>query len=292
MAFSSHRREMARLQTTTYNFYHDYLCLLLIHRFKWDNLPKTMNRRFLETQLLNRGSISVFEHEVGGMLCLPYSQMGLLNVYGEPLNWRIHSANGRFFTQRNASNSVIMWDNFLRNVNTPYIHNFAQRLADIDTSVQVNMKAQKTPILILCDESQRLSVVNMYEQYEGNRPVIQGTKGLDLIDFKVLKTDAPYVADKLLLDKQKIWQEIITFFGFNNANSDKKERLVSDEVNANNGIVSAGLAFGLDARKDATERINDMFSLDIMPRPNDELIINENGGTDTWQDLQPNSAQS
>ena len=284
MPFKTQTRKTIQHQIGTYHFYYDYLTLLYLHRYTWLNLPHTINRQFLEKQLLSRGSIAFFEHEIGGLLCLPFSTKGQLNVYGEPINWQIHSANGRFYTSRNSRNSVIMYDNYLHQSHVLYIHQFATRLAELDQIVTVNLKAQKTPVMVVCSEEQRLSMLNLYQQYEGNHPFIQGNKNIDFMDFKVLKTDAPYVADKILADKKKIWDEIITFFGLNNANTEKKERLVTDEANANNEIVSAGLSFGLDARTDAIEKINKMFGTNIDIKVNENLLdnhnINEMGGLD------------
>ena len=119
-------------------------------------------------------------------------------------------------------------------------------------------------------------MLNMYKEFDGNEPLIKGAKNIDFMDFKVLKTDAPYVADKLLIDKQKIWNEICTFLGINNANTEKRERLISDEVNSNTQQVQLSLSFCLMERTEAFERINKKFSTEIVVNKNECLeMIND-----------------
>ncbi|MDO5811326.1 MAG: hypothetical protein Q4Q37_09535, partial [Methanobrevibacter sp.] len=103
---------------------------------------------------------------------------------------------------------------------------FAKKLYNIDRAIDVNANAQKTPILLLCEENQRLSYINLYKEYDGNAPVIKGTTGLDLEGFQVLKTDAPYVADKLYELKTNIWNEALTYLGITNITYSKKERMI------------------------------------------------------------------
>ena len=134
---------------------------------------------------------------------------------------------------------------------------------DIDRSIDVNAKAQKTPVLIECDENTRLSMLNLYKEYDGNAPVIYGDRALNTSDLKVLKTDAPFVADKLYTLRTQIWNEALTYLGVNNVNVTKKERLISDEVNRNQGGTIASRKSRLKMRQEACEEINDMFGLNV-----------------------------
>ena len=140
---------------------------------------------------------------------------------------------------------------------------FSKRLYNLDRAIDVNANAQKTPILIQCDEKQRMTMKNLYMQYDGNEPFIFGTKALDVNGLTVLKTDAPYVADKLYQLKTEIWNEALTYLGISNLNLQKKERLVSDEVTRNMGGIIASRYGRLNARRQACEQINDMFGLNI-----------------------------
>jgi hypothetical protein len=136
-------------------------------------------------------------------------------------------------------------------------------LTTAERTIDVNINAQKTPVLVRCDDKDRLSLKNVYKEYEGNEPCILGGKGLNLEGLKVLKTDAPFVADKLQIYKQDIWNEALTFFGINNANSDKRERLITDEVNANNEVISINAQAMLLTRLEACKWINEKYGLNV-----------------------------
>ena len=140
---------------------------------------------------------------------------------------------------------------------------FAERLYNIDRAIDVNANAQKTPVLITCEESQRLTMINLYKQFEGNEPFIFGNKALDVNGLKVLKTDAPFVCDKLYQLKTQYWNEALTYLGIANINTQKKERMITDEVARNQGGTIASRYSRLNARKQACEQINKMFGLNI-----------------------------
>ena len=163
---------------------------------------------------------------------------------------------------------------------------YSKRLYDLDRAIDVNAKAQKTPVLIQCDESQRLTMKNLYKQYEGNEPFIFGSKGLDANGLKVLQTGAPYVADKLYELKSQIWNEALTYLGISNTNVTKKERMISDEVIRNMGGTIASRYSRLESRRQAVEQINKMFNLNIevnyradYREADDELMLSGDTGS-------------
>ena len=108
-----------------------------------------------------------------------------------------------------------------------------------------------------------MSLINLYKEYDGNQPFIAVEKGLTDKGLSVLKTDAPYVCDKIYQLKLQIWNEALTYLGISNTNFQKKERLISDEVSRNMGSTIASRYSRLDMRKKACEEINKMFNLDI-----------------------------
>lgn len=160
-------------------------------------------------------------------------------------------------------NSVIIYNNMIRTNSVLACKLYAERLWDLDRNIDINAKAQKTPVLIQCDESQRLTMQNLYMQYDGNQPFIFGDKNLDINSLKVLKTDAPYVADKLYQLKTEIWNEALTYLGISNVNYQKKERMITDEVLRNQGGTIASRYSRLEARREAVDKINQMFGLNI-----------------------------
>ena len=137
---------------------------------------------------------------------------------------------------------------------------FALRLYEAERTADVNIKAQKTPVLLLMDEKQRLTMENLYSQYEGNRPVIFGDKNsLGENVIKAINTQAPFIADKIIDYKKEIWNEALTFLGINNIMVDKKERLITDEANSNNELINLNLQSCLAPRQEACRQFNEKF---------------------------------
>ena len=254
--------QSARRNNATYLQYYMHLTELAMSMFEWKNLPDTVDARFLELTLFEDGQIVFFKDEELGYLCLQCAVNGGFNVYRIPTNRRSYAVNG-YQKNLTENDSVIIYNNFLRTNSMLDVRNFAERLYNIDRAIDVNINAQKTPILIKCDEQQRLTMLNTYQQYDGNQPVIFGDKALNTNAFQVLNTGAPLVADKLYTLKTQLWNECLTYLGISNINVQKKERLITDEVTRNQGGTIASRYSRLEARRQACEQINRMFGLDI-----------------------------
>lgn len=254
--------ESAKRNNASYIQYFNRLMELSISMFEWKNLPKSVDERFLENVLFNDGMAVFFKDDVLGYLALRTTIGGRLNVYQIPTERRAYASNG-YNQELNEEDSVIIFNNMIHTNAVVDVETFAKRLYNIDRAIDVNANAQKTPILITCDEAQRLTLKNVYMQYDGNEPVIFGDKNLNPNSLKVLTTGAPYVADKLYQLKTQIWNEALTYLGISNLNIQKKERLVSDEVTRNQGGVIASRWSRLNSRRQACDKINEMFGLDI-----------------------------
>ena len=254
--------QSARRNNATYLQYYMHLAELAMSMFEWKNLPPTVDARFLELTLFEDGQIVFFKDEELGYLCLQCAVNGGFNVYRIPTNRRAYAVNG-YQKNLTENDSVIIYNNFLRTNSMLDVRNFAERLYNIDRAIDVNVNAQKTPILIKCDEQQRLTMLNTYQQYDGNQPVIFGDKALNTNAFQVLNTGAPLVADKLYTLKTQLWNECLTYLGISNINVQKKERLITDEVTRNQGGTIASRYARLEARRQACDQINRMFGLDV-----------------------------
>ena len=242
--------------------YLERLTELAIAMFDWQNLPDTVDPRYMELALFSEGMSVFFEDEVLGFLCLKVMPDAPLNVYEIPMGRTAYAVNG-YQKRLDDENSVIIYNNMLHTNSVMMVEMFATRLAELDRIVEINAQAQKTPVLVQGSETQRLTLKNLYKEYAGNAPVIFGDKNLDINSLKVLKTDAPYIADKLYQLKTQIWNEALTYLGISNLNIQKKERLISDEAIRSQGGTIASRYSRLESRREAVEKINDMFDLDI-----------------------------
>lgn len=254
--------ESASMNNNTFMQYYNRLLELSVSMFEWKNLPPTIDVRFLELALFSDGMAVFFKDDVLGCLALRTMIGGTLNVYQIPNIRTAYASNGYNKTLDNE-NSVIIFNNLIHTNNMLDVEMFAKRLYNIDRIIDVNINAQKTPILVRCDENQRLTMKNLYMKYDGNEPIIFGDKNLSANSLQVLKTDAPYMADKLSDLKSRIWNEALTYLGISNTNIIKRERMIRDEVVRNQGGTIASRYSRLEARRQACKQINEMFGLDI-----------------------------
>ena len=255
--------QSATRNNATYLQYYNRLTELSISMFEWQNLPDSIDERFMELALFSTGMAVFFrDDELGDFLALRCLINGGFNVYRIPINRRAYADNG-YQKQLTIKDSVIIYNNLIHTNSMLDVRMFSEKLAELDRTIQVNARAQKTPVLIRCDENQRLTMLNLYKEYDGNAPVIFGDRNLNAAGISVLKTDAPYNADRLYMLKTQIWNEALTYLGISNITINKKERLITDEVARAQGGVVASRYSRLESRRQACRQINKMFDLDV-----------------------------
>lgn len=273
-----------------YNVYYDQLKEITITLYKWVNLPPTIDERFLELSLFERGQVLFFyDKDLEDYAIMNMAGVGKWDIYNNPIKRNGYASNGAH-VDRDEKDSIIIYNNVLRTPSERETLYYAEKFAFYDQIIDININAQKTPLFIRCGENERLTLKNLFMKYDGGEPVIFGDRNLSQIPIEVLKTDAPYVADKIYDMKVKYWNEFLTFKGVSNVNINKKERLTTDEVQRQLGGSIAARGSGLLMRKQAADAINKMFGLDIdvifnedyqlkVNDPEDEIINeNEEGG--------------
>lgn len=257
----------------TYIDYLDRLKLLAVSLFKWKGLDDVAGfgaSRFLELSLYENGRACFLKDDNLGYLALKVNPSDKLNVYNLPekvMAWSIG------YNRTLPFDSVVyIMNNELELPTSQTLSLFAYRLYETERTIDVNLIAQKTPVLIEGDTKTILTLKNVYMQYSGNTPFIFGNKQFDISNkLNVLKTDAPYLVDKLELHKHEIWNEALTYLGIDNANTDKKERLITDEVESNNDLISYYLNCFYKTRKQACDLINERYGLNIEIELNKEI---------------------
>lgn len=274
--------ESANVNNLTYMQYLNRLTELSVSMFEWKNLPPTVDARYLELHLFETGSMVYFDDDVIGNLCLDCLPSGRLDVYGNPVLRRAYSGYNNYQKLLKESNSVIIWNNYLHTNSILEVKMFARRLYNLDRIIDVNANAQKTPVLIQGTEQQRLTLKNLYKEFDGNSPFIFGDKNLDLNSLKCLQTGAPYVCDKLYNLKQMYWNEALTYLGINNNGAQKRERMLAIESSQAQGGTISSRYSRLQSRREAVEKINAMFGTNIeVNYREDFMTIDEGQGVDT-----------
>lgn len=255
----------------TYTDYLERFKKIALSMFEWENLPKSMNERYLEECLYYKGQASLLKDNELGFINTQCCSNGQINIYGLPTSLNCfsfgYSEDRKLYTglkSEEAQNDscILVMNNWECVPTASTLELFAYRLYEAERTCDVNIKAQKTPVIVVVDETQRLTMENLYSQYDGNKPVIFGDKNqLQNGILKAISTEAPYVVDKITDYKKEIWNEALTFLGIQNIAVNKKERLVTDEANYNNEVTNLNLQSFLIPRQEACKKFNELFGL-------------------------------
>lgn len=265
--------DSAILNSATYINYLERLKLVACSMFEWINLPSSMNAEFLENCLYEYGKASLLKTKEYGFINSKCVSNGDLNIYMLPTSLNCYSTDSlsenrklyNGFKDENIDDyeyCVLVKNTYDMIPTESTLQLFALRLYEAERTCDVNIKAQKTPTIVLGDESLRVAMKNLFLKYDGNEPVIYADKkqiGSDT--FKVLSTEAPFIADKIMDYKRQIWNEALTFLGINSLSTEKKERLITDEANSNNELINLNLQARLLERKKACKQFNELFGL-------------------------------
>jgi len=291
MSFNTKKGNNAAIylnQMTAFDYF-DRLKMIVLSLFEWEGLPDSCNARFLEKCLFDYGyALFCFDNQFG-YLTLKCTPSGELNYYDEPIKYTTYGTGLLGRRTYTTDEAVFIRNNILEKPSVTTIQLFAYRLTEAERTIDVNIKAQKTPVIIKCTDKEKLSMMNIFNQYEGNEPLIVASKSFDTSNFEVFKTDAPFVADKVQEYKRQIWYEALNTFGIRTANTEKRERLITPEVNANMEQVSIMAQTMLKTRQEACEQINKKFGLNVSVKmrefTDDEIALPE-GSDNDWQNTQ------
>lgn len=255
-----------QLNNRVYTNYYYRLMLIAKALFKWENLPNNINEKWIENYLYSDGGCIFFKDDNLGFIVTRYAASGKLNLYNEPTRVRAYATDYISTEHENNVDCVIIRNNDESIPTFPTIQIYAHDLTNIKRAIDVNIEGVKMPYIITCSDKQRLTFKNLMSQRKDNDPVIYADKSLDLNEIKVINTPVPIVFDKLQTQKLNVWNECLTALGINNANTEKRERLITNEVNANNEVIEICSDVMLKAREEACKRINEMFGLNISVR--------------------------
>ena len=262
--------DSALMNSQTYWDYLERFKKICLSMFEWVGLPESMNARYLEECLYYKGQAALLKDEKFGFINTQCASGGYLNIYGLPTELNCYSYGYSEYKKlytglggEEDKDCILVMNNWQRIPTCATIELFCQRLAEAEMTASVNIKAQKTPVLIVVDENQRLMMENLYAQYDGNRPFIFGDKNqLSENAIKCISTGADFIADKVMEYKKQIWNEALQFLGINTLQTEKKERLITDEASSNNELIIFNMQSMLIPRQEACKQFNKLFGLE------------------------------
>lgn len=263
----------------TVMMYRRQLQTLAENVFEFINLPEYIDVSYLNGVLLRQGSIAFFMDEVLGLLALPYTNMGTLDVYGRPKTIQVYGSNG-YTRQLKQGEFVIMYDNNGRYPLLLDIQQSSERIALCKRVIDVNISQQKTPRIWLTNSDKKRTVEDLLNDYDGNVETVLAYDNIDLDDVQAVMAPAPYIADKVDMHLEKEWAEFFRLIGIANLVEQKKERLIQDEMTASLGGTIASRYSRYEPRVRALKEINKKWNLDIKVRYYDGIPTTEKEATE------------
>ena len=247
----------------TYEMYKRQMLTLAENVFEFENLPEYIDTAFLNKKLLRTGSIAFFKDEVLGVIALPYTVLGSLDIYGRPRKIIVTAPNGSYRRKLNYGEFVIMYDNNGRYPIYLDILQYAERMAMFQRVMDINIAQQKTPRFWKTKTDKEKSVRDLVNNVDSFENLVITYDDIDLNDTTLVMEPAPYISDKVDLNKDKIYNEFLRLIGIANLSFQKKERNIKDEIQAMQGGTIASRFSRFEPRKKAIDMINKKFDTDI-----------------------------
>ena len=249
------------LNDLTFRTLFDKFKLIALNEWEWEGLPDGIEPRHIERLLFSRGFACFFRDPKMSHMCLECDTGSNVNVYGDPLGYRAHGYNYQRYVD--ADDCVIIRNNLLALPTETFVYHYVNKITEAERTMDVNVKACKTPIVFACDDKDVLTFKRIFQQVDGNVPAIFADRGLNLESIQAFQTGVKFMGNELMDYKRSVESDLLTFLGQNNTPVDKKERLITNEAEANDQLIDGFAELQLQAREKACEEINAMFGLSV-----------------------------
>ena len=255
--------QISNLKTT--EMYKKQFISLAENVFNIKNLEKYapfMDYSYVNKELVYKGCIAFFMDEYLGLLALPYVNLGKLDLYGRPIDIQVIGRNG-YTRKLKFGEYVLMWDNRSKQPLIYDILQYAERTAQIQRTMDINIAQQRTPRFWKTKTENKKTIEDLINGVSANDEAITTYDNLNLDETSIVLSPAPFVADKLGEQKDKIWNEFLRLIGIANSSFQKKERNIRDEVFISQAGTIASRFTRFNARVDAINKINEKWNLDL-----------------------------
>lgn len=261
--------------------------------FIFDNMPEMIDVRYINAVLVREGAIAFFyDDALDSVIALPFSMVGTPDIYGRPKKIRVYSVNGTYNRELNEGEFIIMYDNNRYISLLSDILQYSERIGQIQRTIDINISQQRTPRFWKCSNNDLKSVQDIINNVDSYENTVLSYDSLSTGDIECVLEPAPFVADKLEDSKDKLFNEFLRLIGVANISYHKKERNISDEIQAMQGGTIASRFTRFEPRKKAIEQINNKWGLDIKVRYYDGIpsnIEDEEEIIRDWKELEENS---
>lgn len=251
--------QSAQLNSRLYMYYRNIITQMAMSRFRWINLPKTCDERYLEWVLTMEGCATIaFPNKMRGtFLSLKAADNGRPNMYGIASSWTAIGDNGTRF-KCDRRNGVLIYDNETRFPIMSGIDLYANELTHIRITKRLNRMHQQIPFILKGPQEKKQDMVNLFKQVAGGEPAILATDGIDAIDYEAMSTGVQFIGEELATDEVNVWNRIYTMLGITNSLF-KAERMTEDEIRAQASPTTLIKMNSLQERRKAADMLNERF---------------------------------
>lgn len=252
---------------------------LFNRRYEYKNVPETlmkqMNRKPLwEMMIFFTGACCWFEDPVLGLMCLPVSGGWKLNEIGKPTEWYVHGLGQSYTRYLNEGNSVIMFNDDACTIPFQHVMYNVNFMCDIDKVSKQNINTQFQPFVFYTEDATtrnadvKKSFIHAFKEFI----YIRKKRGKDKmakedIGMEVFNTQVDFKVKEYMDASKEYENRILTYLGYKNVNIEKRERLLTGEISANDMIIQDNYTNCLNERKLAIEKVNEMFGTNISVEP-------------------------
>lgn len=274
------------------SFYRMYFYNKLFSIIQINNLPDSIDERYFKNTLLTKGFLGVFDTEEYGLIA-NHGAVWDYDIYYNPVMFRAVNPKLHFRYERKIGIDVELVK-LSPNFETvlPLIYYFADLMAVAVQGIDVNILNSKLAYVFLCEnQKQAESFKKLFEEIVNGEGAVFADKKLFTEDGK-LKVELfnrdlknTYIVDKLVELKKDIENEFNSYIGLSVVNTDKRERLITPEVELSNNNNRLIIELWQSTINDCLKKVNEMFNTNINCTLN---LNNIKGGEDVNVQTEPN----
>lgn len=281
-----HKWQQKAKTLRTYSTWWQLFYTAAVTSFKWEDLPRGIDARYLESGLFFSGAMAltrrVMDSDIAPWVVARFSMEGQPDIYGNPNTIRMIAGNGQEQWKRHCNDwikttanqysketklmvpdAVVCWDSITRLPLFDVIDLACARLAEFDVTVDQHVRANRVPYIVVAPEEGRVNAEKFFNDVDSGQPCLYlAPSAMSQLSIQVLNTGIDYIADKLLNDELKIVSQTYTALGIdNNAAAEKKERVQTAETVANNEQFLLQRMARQRARDEFSERCEEVFGI-------------------------------
>lgn len=249
----------------SYFYWYNYLSRLLVSEFFFEDFYDGWDLDYFRTALFQGGYIGITEHYKAGNVALECSPSGY-NVYGKPTKANFSNpVLGSFVRRIHENCEIVYFDYYNSFYDSMYnvISRYAVMLAELDSSFNITLMNSKMSVVFMATTKAEVKTAKaMYDEVsQGNPAVFRLKTGADNVSSDVVFNNVKnsYIGNDLMVTYQTIINNFCTHVGLKNANTQKRERLIKDEVESNDEMTRSLVNMWVDNINECFNRVRLLY---------------------------------